>query len=80
VTLDLVVHAFERGATAEEIVQDFPSLRLQEVYQVIDYYLKHGAELAPYLELRAREQAELLEAHHDEWSPPGLRQRLLARQ
>jgi len=28
VTLDLVVHAFNRGATAEEIVQMFPSLEL----------------------------------------------------
>ena len=55
VTLDLLVHAFDRGATAEEIVQDFPSLRLQDVYQVIGYYLKHGAELAPYFESRARE-------------------------
>jgi uncharacterized protein (DUF433 family) len=35
VTLDLVVRAFNRGATAEEIVQDFPSLQLSHVYQVI---------------------------------------------
>jgi hypothetical protein len=28
VTLDLVVRAFHRGATAEEIVQKFPSLQL----------------------------------------------------
>ena len=80
VTLDLLVHAFDRGATAEEIVQDFPSLRLQDVYQVIGYYLKHGAELAPYFESRAREQEELLTSNRDQWSPAGLRQRLLARQ
>jgi len=35
VTLDLVVSAFQRGATAEEIVQDYPSLQLPDVYQVI---------------------------------------------
>jgi uncharacterized protein (DUF433 family) len=45
VTLDLVVRAFNRGATAEEILQKFPSLELSDVYQVIGYYLKHQAEL-----------------------------------
>jgi len=79
VTLDLVVHAFNRGATAEEIVQDFPSLQLSDVYQVIGYYLKHGSELASYFAQRHREERELLEAHEEEWSPRGLRERLLAR-
>ncbi len=79
VTLDLVVRAFNRGATAEEIVQDFPSLQLSDVYQVIGYYLKHGAELAPYFEQRDREECELLARHEEAWSPKGLRERLLAR-
>jgi uncharacterized protein (DUF433 family) len=35
VTLDLIIRAFNRGATAEEIVQDFPSLQLSDIYQVI---------------------------------------------
>ena len=79
VTLDLIVRAFDRGATAEEIVQDFPSLQLSDVYQVIGYYLKHGSELARYLEERARAERELFGAHEGEWSPRGLRERLLAR-
>jgi uncharacterized protein (DUF433 family) len=79
VTLDLVVRAFNRGATAEEIAQDFPSLQLSDIYQVIGYYLKHGSELAEYFDRRAREEQEMLEAHQEEWSPRGLRQRLLAR-
>src|SRR5438105_370223 len=82
VTLDTVVHAFKLrrhcGATAEEIVQDFPSLQLSDVYQVIGYYLKHTAELAEYFETREREEKELLAAH-PEWSPGGLRERLLSR-
>jgi uncharacterized protein (DUF433 family) len=79
VTLDVIVRAFNRGATAEEIVQDFPSLQLSDVYQVIGYYLKHGSELAQYFERRARGERELLAAHEAEWSPRGLRERLLAR-
>jgi uncharacterized protein (DUF433 family) len=79
VTLDLVVRAFNRGATAEELAQDFPSLQLSDIYQVIGYYLKHGSELAEYFDRRAREEQEMLEAHQEEWSPRGLRQRLLVR-
>jgi uncharacterized protein (DUF433 family) len=79
VTLDLVVRAFNRGATPEEIAQDFPSLQLPDIYQVIGYYLKHGSELAEYFDRRNREEQEMLEAHRDEWSPRGLRERLLAR-
>jgi uncharacterized protein (DUF433 family) len=78
VTLDLVVRAFNRGATAEEIVQKYDSLRLPDVYQVIGYYLKHADELADYFETRARAEEKLLSSH-PEWSPKGLRERLLAR-
>jgi len=74
VTLDLLVGAFNRGATAEEIVQDFPSLELSDVCQVIGYYLKHGSELAGYCE-----EQNLLAAHEAAWWPRGLRERLLAR-
>ena len=79
VTLDSVVLAFFRGATAEEISQKFPVLDLADVYQVIGYYLKHTAELTEYLKQRYDEQQELLATHKDEWSPQGLRERLLAR-
>ena len=52
VTLDLVVRAFHRGATSEEIVQKFPSLELADVYQVIGYYLKYRAELGEHVKKR----------------------------
>ena len=79
VTLDLVISAFNRGATAEQIVQSYPSLQLSETYQVIGYYLKHSVELAEYFATRERYQTDLLAAH-PEWRPVGLRDRLLARQ
>jgi uncharacterized protein (DUF433 family) len=78
VTLDLVVRAFNRGATAEEIVQKFPSLELADVYQVIGYYLKYRTELCEYFKTRELEEQTLL-ADHPEWSPAGLRERLMAR-
>ena len=78
VTLDLVVRAFNRGATPEEIAQEFPSLHLPDIYQVIGYYLKHGPELAAYFEQREAAEQEMLAAHPG-WSLRGLRERLLAR-
>lgn len=39
VTLDSVVYAFQQGATAEEIAQQYPALKLADVYGAITYYL-----------------------------------------
>jgi uncharacterized protein (DUF433 family) len=41
VTLATIVIAFHQGATAETIVQQYPSLTLADVYAVIGYYLRH---------------------------------------
>ena len=79
VTLDTVLAAFADGATAEEIVQQYPSLHLADVYSVIGYYLRHTAEVDVYLQQR-RQQREIVrhqnEGHCD---PHGVRDRLLAR-
>jgi uncharacterized protein (DUF433 family) len=49
VTLDSLLAAFNEGATAEEIAQQYPSVSLGDVYQVIGYYLGHSSELDTYL-------------------------------
>lgn len=45
VTLDTIVHAFQRGATAEEIVHRYPTVALADVYAVISYYLNHQVDV-----------------------------------
>jgi uncharacterized protein (DUF433 family) len=45
VSLDSVVYAFLRGSSPESIAQSFPSLKLEEVYGAITYYLAHQAEV-----------------------------------
>lgn len=50
VSLDSIVHHFKLGATAEQIVQSFPSLNLADVYSSIAYYLTHHQEVEAYLE------------------------------
>jgi uncharacterized protein (DUF433 family) len=60
VTLDTIVTAFNEGANAEEIVQQYPSLSLADVYAVIGYYLRRRSEIDDYLEqrtIRAEEYA-----------------------
>jgi hypothetical protein len=79
VTLDTVVGAFERGATAEEIVQRYPVLRLSDVYAVIGYYLRHQPEVHAYLERRQQEAARVRQENLRRFDPQGIRDRLLAR-
>lgn len=50
VSLDSIVHHFKLGATAEQIVQSFPSLSLGDVYSSIAYYLTYRPEIETYLE------------------------------
>lgn len=80
VLLDLVINAFNDGATAESIVQSYTSLQLTDVYGVLSYYLRHKDEVDGYLNERRRQGQELqrtLEAKQGELK--GIRDRLLAR-
>jgi uncharacterized protein (DUF433 family) len=43
VTLDTVIDTFMTGSSPEEIAQDFPVLRLDDLYAVVTYYLRHRA-------------------------------------
>ncbi|MCG8347904.1 MAG: DUF433 domain-containing protein [Chloroflexales bacterium] len=79
VTLDTVVGAFRDGATAEEIVQQYPTLQLADVYWVIGYFLHHQPEVDKYLADR-QQRAALLQAQNEaQFDPVGIRDRLLAR-
>jgi len=81
VLLELVIRAFEDGATPETILQQYPTTTLTDVYGVIAYYLRHKDEVNTYLaereqtaeevsrRINSRQQGELTD----------LRKRLLAR-
>jgi uncharacterized protein (DUF433 family) len=79
VSLDSVIYAFEEGATAEEIVQQYPTLNLADVYSVIAYYLQNRAEIEEYLEKRRVENEELQKEIEARFNSHGIRKRLLAR-
>lgn len=79
VTLDTVARAFERGATAEEIVQQYPVLPLADVYSVLGYLLRHQAEVAAYLTARGEQRAAVRRENERRLDPVGIRARLLER-
>ena len=79
VTLDTVVAAFNQGATAEEIVYRYPSLKLSDVYSTISFYLNHQQEVSEYLQQRQQQAQEIRLVNERKFDPHGLRDRLLAR-
>lgn len=79
VTLDSVVIAFDMGATAEEIVQRYPSLDVASVYEVIAYVLRHRASVDEYLAGRRQKASETQAEMETRFPPHGIRARLLAR-
>jgi uncharacterized protein (DUF433 family) len=80
VTLDTVVDAFNEGATAEEIVQQYPSLQLADVYSVISYYLREQSTVDAYLQQREAQAAAIRAKNLARCDSHGIRERLLARQ
>lgn len=74
VSLESVIYQFLDGASPESIVDDFPTLSLEQVYGAITFYLANRAEIEVYLT-----QTEKLweEARKNQPPiPPALRERL----
>src|SRR5712691_4465722 len=71
VTLDTVLAAFADGATAEEIVQQYPSLHLADVYSVIGYYLRHTADVDAYLHQRRAQREAIRQQSETRFDPQG---------
>jgi uncharacterized protein (DUF433 family) len=80
VLLELVIRAFQDGATPEAIVQRYPTTTLADIYAVVAYYLRHQEEIEAYLGDRERRASDVrgrIEEHQGDLGP--LRRRLLAR-
>ena len=80
VLLELVICAFQDGATPETIAQRYSTLNLGDVYAVIAYYLRHRSDVEQYLadrETRAAEVRTQIESQQDDLSD--IRARLQSR-
>jgi uncharacterized protein (DUF433 family) len=79
IPIDTVVFEFQQRVSPEEIVEQFTSLNLADVYAVIAYYLRHKDEVDAYLQERERQAEEIREKIEQRFPLKGLRDRLLAR-
>jgi uncharacterized protein (DUF433 family) len=77
--LETIVTAFDSGATAEEISQQYSSLDLASVYAVISYVLDHRHEVDEYVGRRRDSAAQMKGDIEATFPPDGVRARLLAR-
>src|SRR2546430_7507130 len=80
VLLELVIRAFQDGATPETIVQRYSTLALPDVYAVIADYLRHRGEVEEYLlqrEQKGEETRQRVESQQSDLRT--IRARLLAR-
>ena len=79
VLLELVIRAFQDGATPEAIVQRYPTTTLADVYAVIAYDLRHQDDIETYLAARERQAGEVRQRVESRQGDLGeLRRRMLA--
>lgn len=79
VSLDSVIIAFNQGSTPEQIVYDYDTLTLADVYAAISYYLQHRETVDSYLAERAKQNEKLRESNDARFNHKGIREKLLAR-
>jgi uncharacterized protein (DUF433 family) len=80
VPIDTLIAAYHEGATAEEIADQYPAVKLADVYASLGYYLKHRSEIDAYLERAEAESSRVrMENGRRNGAWPDLRARLLAR-
>ena len=76
VTLDLVINAFNEGASPQQIVERYKALDLADTYYAIGYYLRHKAEIDQYIQ-EGEETADILgEELKRRYDQAGLREKL----
>lgn len=78
IPLDTIIHHYNQGAIAEEIVNRFPAVSLGKVYAVIAYYLSHKPELDAYL--KEQEEADAAFITQLETDPQYQADRVLTRE
>ena len=79
VPLETVVASFDAGATAEEIVQQYPTLQLADVYATLSYILDNDASVRRYVATRQATARALRDQIESQQPADGTRQRLNAR-
>lgn len=73
--LEHLAEKFKQGKSPEEIAQDFPSLKLVDIYSVITYYLRHQDEVDAYL-VKQKTRAKETQVRLEKYASSTIRQRI----
>jgi uncharacterized protein (DUF433 family) len=79
ILLEHLVGDYERGMTAERMVEEFDALNLADVYAVLAYYLRHKPAVRAYIAREEELAAEMRRRVEARQGPPPTREELLAR-
>ena len=79
VFLDTVVAAHLEGHSPEEIVTQYPTLQLADVYTAVGYYLQHKTDVEAYLEERRQHSEQVRGDNEARFPTAGIRERLASR-
>ncbi len=74
VSLESLIYPFLEGASPETLVDEFPTLSLEQVYGAITFYLAHRPEIDAYLTATEKLGDEARKRQSP--IPPALRERL----
>jgi uncharacterized protein (DUF433 family) len=80
VSLESAIHAYRRGLSPEQIVEQYDTLDLGDVYAIISYYLHHRQQIDEYVASRSEELDRFeSESIASGGTPTGLRERFRSR-
>jgi uncharacterized protein (DUF433 family) len=79
ISLQFVIYEYRQGASAQEIVTRFPTLKLAQVHTLIAYYLANRESVDAYIGEREVIAEAVRKENERRFPPEGLRERLLAR-
>lgn len=79
VSLNSIIHAYNEGATAEEIVLRFPTCTIDKIYTILSWPLNHPQEVADYLVTQSQQKQQLAAEIKRTYPSANLRDRLLTR-
>lgn len=79
VTLDSIAAALREGETANEIVRRYPALTVDDVNQILGWYLRYREPIGTYLTHRERAAQSLRQEIETRFDPNGVRERLPGR-
>jgi uncharacterized protein (DUF433 family) len=75
-SVDAVVHAYNEGASPEEIHMRFDSVPLADIHSVIAYYLRDTGEIDAYLARREEDAKEIRKRIEERQGVQNIRERL----